>query len=66
MDEPDEVEVLEEAGDDPDALYLEVYVADSDKGRIIGKHGRIANALRTLVRAAAENGGQRAFLDIVS
>lgn len=66
VDNPDEVEVIEEPGDSPDAIYLEIYVADEDKGKIIGKRGRIANAIRAIVRAASEGSDQRAFVEIMS
>ena len=50
VEKPDEVEVeeFEEDGD----LILEVSVADDDLGRVIGRGGRIANAIRTVARAA--------------
>ena len=48
------------------AEYLvELHVAQADMGRVIGKGGRIANAIRTLVRIAAMREGKRATLDIV-
>ena len=40
-------------------------VADEDKGRIIGKQGRIAQAIRTLIRVKAAKAGTRATLDII-
>ena len=59
---PEEVEVVEEhAGD---RVILRVHVADDDKGRVIGREGRIANALRALVHVAATRAGVRATLDI--
>ncbi|MDX6581569.1 MAG: uncharacterized protein QOI10_753 [Solirubrobacterales bacterium] len=51
VDDPDAVRVdeLEEG----DGTVLEVHVADGDLGRVIGREGRVANALRTLAKAAA-------------
>jgi predicted RNA-binding protein YlqC (UPF0109 family) len=47
------------------SLTLELQVAPSDMGRVIGKGGRVVNALRTLVRVAAVRLGKRATLEIV-
>ena len=47
------------------ALALELHVAPSDMGRVIGKGGRVANALRTLVRVAAVRQGKRATLEVI-
>lgn len=63
VDEPDEVRV-EEVRDD-DTTTVELYVAQTDLGRVIGRGGRIAHSLRTLVRGAARARGERARLDIV-
>ncbi len=52
---PDEVRV---EVDDRDGLILNVYVADGDMGRVIGKRGRVANAVRSVGRAAAARDGQ--------
>jgi len=56
-----EVEEVEENGD----LVLEVRVADEDLGRVIGRGGRIANALRTIARAAATKADTRVFVEIL-
>ncbi len=47
------------------SITLELHVAPDDMGRVIGKSGRIANAMRTLVRVAAMRQGKRATLEIV-
>ncbi len=47
------------------SVTLELHVAPADMGRVIGKSGRIANAMRTLVRVAAMRQGKRATLEIV-
>ena len=52
VDDPDAVEVDVEDGRGR-TVQLAVHVADGDMGRVIGKRGRVANAIRTLVRAAA-------------
>lgn len=46
-------------------LTLELIVDKDDMGRIIGKGGRVANAIRTLLRVAAERDGQQVTLDVV-
>ncbi len=64
VENPDEVEVgLNNSGD---RATLEVSVAPGDMGRVIGKRGRVANAIRTVVRAAAVRDGAEVdveFLD---
>ncbi|MDH4169322.1 MAG: KH domain-containing protein [Acidimicrobiia bacterium] len=51
VEHPDEVKV--KVDDSGERRQLEVSVADGDMGRVIGKRGRVANAIRTVVRAAA-------------
>jgi uncharacterized protein len=53
--DPDGVRV---EADDRDGLTLNVYVADGDMGRVIGKRGRVANAIRSIGRAAAAKDGE--------
>jgi predicted RNA-binding protein YlqC (UPF0109 family) len=62
VDEPDAVRVeeLEEDGD----LVLRLHVAEGDVGKVIGRQGRIARALRTVVRAAAAREHRRVLVDI--
>ena len=60
---PDEVVVTEESDEQGTALKLQV--ADEDKGRVIGKQGRIAAAMRTLIRVKAAKEGTRATLEII-
>ncbi len=50
-------EVVVEAFDDGDTIRLEVAVSPEDVGRVIGRRGRVANAIRTIVRSAAVNDG---------
>lgn len=61
--DPDQVKV--EVMENANAITLELHVASSDMGRVIGKSGRIANAIRTLVRVAAAREGKRVNLEIV-
>jgi uncharacterized protein len=64
VDEPDQVEV-EEFEEDDGTIVLELSVAADDYGKIIGRGGRTANALRTVVKAAAVHEGKRVIVDIV-
>ena len=64
VDEPDEVEV-EEFEEDDGKLVLELSVADDDYGKVIGRGGRTANALRLVVKAAAVKEDRRVLVDIV-
>jgi predicted RNA-binding protein YlqC (UPF0109 family) len=63
VEEPDEVEV-EELEEDGDLIY-EISVADGDLGRVIGKGGRVANAIRTIAKAAAVRIDRRVIVDIL-
>ena len=64
VDQPDAVSV-EQFEEDDGTIVLELAVADDDYGKIIGKGGRTANALRTVVKAAAVKEGRRVLVDIV-
>jgi predicted RNA-binding protein YlqC (UPF0109 family) len=64
VDEPDAVRVEELEGEDG-SLVLRLYVAEDDVGKVIGRQGRIARALRTIVRAGGPNAGRRLQLEIV-
>ena len=64
VDEPDKVRV-EEVEEDDGTIVFELSVADDDYGKVIGKGGRTANALRTVVKAAAARNGRRVLVDIV-
>ncbi len=61
---PDSVVVTEEKGEDGSTV-LKLQVADDDKGRVIGKQGRIAEAMRTLIRVKAAKAGTKVTLEIV-
>ena len=60
---PDQVVVTEETTEE--GVVLKLKVADEDKGRVIGKQGRIAEAMRTLIRVKAAKTGTRVSLEIV-
>jgi uncharacterized protein len=64
VDDPDGVSV-EQFEQDDGTLVLELCVAESDYGKVIGRGGRTAHALRTVVKAAATSQGARVLLDIV-
>jgi predicted RNA-binding protein YlqC (UPF0109 family) len=63
VDEPDAVRVQEVDRDG--ATVLELYVAPDDVGKVIGRQGRIARALRTVVRASAARDERRVLLEIM-
>lgn len=63
VEEPDAVEV-EELEEDGDLIY-EISVAEGDLGRVIGKGGRVANAIRTVAKAAAIRLDRRVVVDIL-
>ncbi len=64
VDAPDAVKV-EENTDEEGLLKLTLQVADEDKGRVIGKQGRIAEAMRTLLRVKAAKAATRVRLEIL-
>lgn len=64
VDEPDEVSVS--AVESGRTVTYEVSVAQSDLGRVIGRGGRIANALRTIIKAAHAPDGRRHTIEIIS
>jgi uncharacterized protein len=66
VDHPDEVEIIESPGDAPGVIRLDVHVAPDDAGKVIGRHGKIANALRAVAKASGQRVNQRVFLDIVT
>lgn len=65
VDDPDSIEVEEESKRG-DTIYLTVRVAQSDIGKVIGRGGRIANAIRTVANAAASKENRRAVVDITT
>lgn len=63
VNNPDEVRI--EEADNGDEVVFSVYVAPSDMGRVIGKGGRIAKAVRALMKAASFKEDKRVIVDIV-
>jgi uncharacterized protein len=63
VDKPDEVRV--ERVERDGSIVLELHVAPDDVGKVIGRQGRIARALRTIVRASGARSNERALLEIV-
>ena len=63
VDDPDEVLVKETAGDS--ILILEISVPSDDVGKVIGKEGRIANAIRTITKAAAAKHEKKVTVEIM-
>ena len=63
VNEPDAVNVEEEESEE--GITLKLTVADDDKGRIIGKQGQIAQAMRTLLRVKAAKAATRVRLEIM-
>ena len=64
VNDPDAVVITEET-DIENGTVLKLKVADEDKGRIIGKQGRIAQAIRTIIRVKAAKAGTKASLEII-
>ena len=64
VDEPDAVQV-EEVEEEDGTLLLRLHVAEADIGKVIGRQGRLARALRTVVRAGGVAAGRRLALEII-
>ncbi len=62
VDHPDEVTVTET--EENGEIILQLHVAESDMGKVIGKQGRIAKSIRTVVKAAATRDGKKVTVDI--
>ena len=63
VENPDEVVVTET--EEEDTIYVELKVGSSDMGKVIGKQGRIAKAIRTVVKAASSKENKRVDVEIV-
>jgi hypothetical protein len=63
VDTPEEVTISEVEGEK--AVVYEIKVAESDIGKVIGKQGRIINAIRTIVRAAAVKDGKKVSIELL-
>ena len=64
MDEPGQVEV-DEYEEDDGTILLELSVAEEDRGKVIGRHGRTAKALRAIMKADGTKEGKRVLVEIV-
>ena len=64
VDQPDAVKVEMEQGDD-DGIVIRLSVAPDDMGKVIGKQGRIAKAIRTIVKAASVQDDKKYIVEIV-
>lgn len=62
VNNPDAVEITEEEKEN--ATVLRLHVAEEDMGKVIGKQGRIAKAIRTVMKAAASNENKKVIVDI--
>lgn len=63
VDEPEAVAVSEKESED--SVVLELRVADGDMGKVIGKQGRIAKSIRTVMKAAANHENKKVMVEIV-
>ena len=64
VEDPDAVEVVEDEPDEDGIIVFHLHVAPDDMGRVIGKQGRIAKAIRVVVRAAAVRQGEKVIVEI--
>lgn len=64
VDVPEKVVVKETVGDN--VIVIEIEVEDEDVGKIIGKEGRIANAIRTIAKASGAKNGKKVTVEIMS
>ena len=63
VDDPDQVTVTETEGEDGKVLQL--HVAPSDMGKVIGRQGRIAKEIRTIIKTVAQRTGEKVTVEIV-
>lgn len=64
VEAPDEVSITADEPDETGTVVYHIHVAESDMGRVIGKQGRIAKAIRTVVRSAAIRNNEKAVVEI--
>ena len=64
VENPDAVSVTVDEADEDGVVVYHLHVADGDMGRVIGKQGRIAKAIRTVMRAASVKGGRKISVEI--
>ena len=63
VDDPDSVTVVETEGED--GKLLELHVAEGDMGKVIGRQGRIAKEIRTIIKTVAQRTGEKVTVEIV-
>ena len=63
VEHPESVEVIEKDG--PESVILELHVAPEDMGKVIGRQGRIAKAIHTVVKAATAKNDKPVFVEII-
>ena len=63
VDDPESVSVVETEGED--GKVLELHVAEGDMGKVIGRQGRIAKEIRTIVKTVAQRSGEKVTVEIV-
>lgn len=64
VENPEQVTVTVDEANDEGVIVYHLHVAENDMGRVIGKQGRIAKAIRTVVRAAANRSNQKVMVEI--
>ncbi len=64
VENPDQVTVTVDEADEEGVIVFHLHVAEGDMGRVIGKQGRIAKAIRTVMRAAASRKDQKVAVEI--
>ena len=64
VEDPDDGEVVEDEPDEAGVIVFHLHVAPDDMGRVIGKQGRIAKAIRVVMRAAAVRQGEKVIVEI--
>ena len=64
VEQPDAVQVTADEPDDDGVTVFHLHVAEGDMGRVIGKQGRIAKAIRTVMRAASVKSGKKIAVEI--
>ena len=64
VERPDEVTVTVDEPNEEGVVYYHIHVAENDMGRVIGKQGRIAKAIRVVMRAAANRNNEKISVEI--
>ena len=64
VEQPDQVNVVVDEPNEEGVIVYHLHVAENDMGRVIGKQGRIAKAIRTVMRAAANREGAKVAVEI--